>query len=216
MAGDREVKIRVKLDTAAARAELQGLVASAQSAGVGTGGRSAGGSAVGDDGAGGGGGGFTLASVMRGMGLGTGFAMAQHALSGPTSSGVGSVLSEALGPLGAAISKWALGDMPAEAKAAESAREDTIASFGRLAGIQGQIPGGAKSFFDARKGIALQAEKGSALFERDKDFRGVDIPDLGELLFKLSKQWAELQVNAIKEGFRALNEALKHLVGGPR
>lgn len=103
---------------------------------------------------------------------------AAAAIRGPTAGGIGDVLGEALGPLGAQVEKFFLGDMGAEAKAAKFAREDAIGNFAQMAGRSGQVPAGAKAYFDQVKGLQLEQEKGRKLFEQNKDFYGASPEDL--------------------------------------
>lgn len=157
-----ETKVRVRLDTRRARTQVRSLVRdSARAAG-----RIAGG---------------VRAAIGRGMGMvGAGAAVGAgiQAVRGATQSGIGDVIGEALNPIGRQISDFFLGDLNEKAKAGRAAREATIQAFGAIAGARGEIPAGAKGFFDAVAGLREQEERGRELFEMDTRFSGVKIQDL--------------------------------------
>lgn len=161
MTGD-EAKVRVRLDTGQAKAELAGLSKLAASA------------------AGRIGSGITSA-VSRGVnaiGLGAGIGAGVAAVTSPTRGGIMDVAGESFGGIGAKLEEFFLGDLGQKARADRAAREETIGAFATVAGIQGRIPPGAKSYFDQVRSLRLQEEQGRTLFEKDSDFRSVSPQDL--------------------------------------
>lgn len=173
-----EAKVRVRLDTSRAKGELRDLTNRAER----TAGRVAGG---------------VRNAVSRGLGvvgIGAGIGAGVTAVRGATESGFGDVVGEALGGLGARISDFFLGSLDEEARAAKSAREETIAAFGAIAGATGKIPPGAKAFFDSVESLRLQEEKGRDLIRRHKDFQG---PDTGELIDRILDGIGRLLTEAV-------------------
>ncbi len=216
---DREVKIRVRLDTAEAKAELQGLVGAASAAGqrafdsgaAGGGGGGSGGGATGFGIAGALGGGIRALGL--GAGIGAGIGLARSAIGGAASGAAGDVFGEAFGPIGNAISQFMFGGLPAEARAGSAAREEAIAAYGYQVGMNGDRSG-AKSFYNARRAMLLPAEKGRLAIEGDESFYGVK-PE--ELVNKLLEAVGKAVTAPITAGFHWLNNELKHLVlGGQR
>jgi len=163
---DQEAKVRVRLDTGQAKAELAGLAKSAVSAAGRIGSTISG----------------ALGSGVRAVGLGGGIGAAISAVRSPTQGGVIDTVGEAFGPLGKQVERFFLGDLGVQARAGRSAREETINAFamqaGAMNGGQGGIPAGAKAFFDSIKSIRQTEEQGRDVFERDKNFRGVTPEDL--------------------------------------
>lgn len=119
-----------------------------------------------------------LGAVGFGAALGTGIQTMRSA----TQSGVGDVVSESFGAFGARMSDFWLGGLGQEAKASKSAREETIAAFGAIAGARNAIPPGAKQFYEGVKTLRLHEEKGRHLFEQNKDMYG---PDVGDLISRI-------------------------------
>lgn len=161
-----ETKVRVRIDTKQAKAELGGLVRE----GAKTAGKVASG---------------IRATVGRGLGavgFGAAFGTGVSAVRGATESGVGDVVGEALGGFGSELSEFILGDLPAEAKASRAAREETIQAFGAIAGARGSIPPGARQFFESVKTLRIEEEKGRREIEQDRQFRG---PGIGDLVSKI-------------------------------
>lgn len=162
MAGNEEAKVRVKLDTREAKSTLEGLTRSGAAVAVRVGGS-------------------VRRAVGRGMGvvgLGAAIGSGVAAVRGATASGFGDVIGEALGGYGAQLSRAILGEMPSDARAAKSSREDTIAAFGAIAGHTGKVPPGAQNYFNQIKALRFKEEEGRRLFEEDARFRGPGIEDM--------------------------------------
>lgn len=176
-----ETKIRVRLDTAQAKSDLNSLsreglraagrVGNQLRASVSTGlGR-------------------TLGAVGLGGGIGAGLA----AVRGATESSFGDVIGEAFGGIGFDLEQTLLGDLGEKARADKAAREETISAFGLIAGQTGRVPPGAKAYFDQIRSIRAQEEAGRKIFEDPANgFRSVSASQLidqllsgiGELLAK--------------------------------
>lgn len=181
MASRDEAKFRVRLDSRQAKGDLRGLTReAARTAGrVGQGLRGAVSRGLG--------------AVGLGAGIGTGLA----AVKGATESGFGDAIGEAFAGFGAQLNDLFLGDVDDKARAAKSAREDTIQAFGALAGRSGSIPPGAKNYFNQVQKLRLEEEKGRSLFQQNEAFQGPGIKDL---------------VDRIMEGFgKLLKEAVSAL-----
>lgn len=157
-----EAKVRVRLDTSAARGDLRALTRTAANVAgrVGQGLRR---------------------SVGRGLGavgLGGGVGAGLAAVRGATQSGLGDVIGEAFGGIGARLAQTLFGDLDETAKADKRAREETIQAFGTIAGATGKIPEGAVNWFNSVQSLRLQEEKGRELFEQDDNFRSTSAGDL--------------------------------------
>ena len=163
-----ETKVKVKLDTRQAKAELSGLVReSARAAGkVASGIRS------------------TVGRGLGAVGFGAAIGTGVSAVRGATESGIGDVVGEALGGVGAQISEFVLGDLDENARATKSAREETIQAFGAIAGGmnggKGGMPPGAQEFFTSVKSLRVQQERGREVFER-----GLDRVGLGDIVTRI-------------------------------
>jgi hypothetical protein len=178
-----ESKVRVRLDTRQAKGELRGFVREAGK----TAGRVTGGirNAVGRG----------MGAVGLGVGVGTGM----QALKGATESGIGDVMSEALGPLGHRISEFFLGNLNEQARSSKTAREQTWEAYGAITAARGAIPPAAYTFFNQAKTFALETEKAKELFAAETDFHG---PSMDKVLDK------------IMSGFETLlNKAMDYLLG---
>lgn len=185
-----ETKVKVRLDTRQAKGQLQGLVReSASAAGkVASGIRS------------------TVSKGLGAVGFGAAVGTGIQAVRGATQSGTGDVIGEALGGIGHQVAEFFLGDLNEDARASRAAREETIQAFGALAGARGEIPPGAKQFFEGVKTLRLQEEKGRELFEADGKFRG---PGIGDIVDRIMKGVGEL----VSRGVERLGEILNPFDG---
>lgn len=173
-----ETTIRVVLDTTQAKGELQGLTR-----------RSA--ATIGRISS------SLRQSVGRGLGvvgLGSGVGAGLAAVRGATESGFGDAIGEAFGGIGAQISQALLGNLPAEARAARSAREETIQAFGALVGETGEIPAGARNYFDQIRSLRQVEESGRLKIEQDDQLRG---PGATELIDRILKGIGEALAKAV-------------------
>lgn len=159
-----DAKVRVRLDTGSAKTALRGLVQSGANTAkrIGRGLSQQVRSGLG---------GFSL-----GAGIGTGIA----AVRGAAETGFGDVVSESLGGLGARLSRTFLGELPSQASASKSAREETIQAFGAIAGATGKVPPSAKAYFDSVRQLRFEEAEGRRMFEEDDRFRGPGIEKLIE------------------------------------
>ena len=169
----QETKVKVKLDTTKASAQLKGLIReSARTAG-----RIAGG---------------VRGAVGRGMGavgLGAGVGAGMAAIKSSTSSGLGDIIGETTGLLGAKLEKWVFGDMAEKARSAKYAREQTHEAFDAIAGSRGSIPPAAVGFFKSVEAQRAKVESGRQMIERDDRFRG---PGVDDLITKITEALNEL------------------------
>ena len=182
MTQDQDVKARVRIDNRRAKGELRELVREGfrTSKKIRAGFRA------------------TVGRGLGAVGLGAGLAAGAGAFRAATESGVGDVVGEALGGVGARIAEFFLGDLDDQARAKRAAREETIQAFGAIAGQRGEIPQAARDWFDSIYTFREQEEKGRQLFERDEKFRG---PGLSELISKIGSVIGE-----------ELTKAVEHLV----
>lgn len=173
-----DATIRVVLDTSQAKSELRDLVRQSAE----TSGRAS----------------STLRQrINQGLGvvgLGTGIGAGVAAVRGATESGIGDVIGESLGGLGAQLAQTFLGSLDEDARATRSAREETIQAFGAIAGQTDRIPPGARDFFNQVKSVRLQEERGREIFQRDDDFRG---PGVGDLIDRILDGIGELVSQAV-------------------
>lgn len=114
----------------------------------------------------------TVGQGLRTVGLGGGIGVGLAAARAATSSGYSDIVSETFSPIGASLQDFILGDMPADARASKSAREETIQTFGFLAGATNSIPPGAKSFFEQTKSLRMNEELGRKKFMENSEFFG--------------------------------------------
>lgn len=181
-----ETKVRVKLDTSQAAAQLGEFVREGARAS----------SAIG---------GSISASMRRGfemVGLGGAIGGGIAAVRGATQSGIGDVVGEAFGGIGAQLSEFFLGDLDEKARAARRAREETTTAFGAIAGIRGAVPPEARNFFAAVQRLRVQEERGRELFARDEQFRG---PGMGEIIDRVMARFGELIAQAVDKLAEKLN-----------
>ncbi len=165
-----EAKVKVRLDTRQAKGDLRGLTRTAAAAGgrIGQGIRGAIGKGVGA------------------IGLGAGIAAGVSAVRASTSSGIGDIIGESLGGIGAQINEFFLGDMDDKVRATKSAREETIQAYGAIAGRTGSIPPGARQYFEQIKSFREDEEKGRSLFENPKNgFRAET--GIGDMIDRITK-----------------------------
>lgn len=163
--GTTDAVITVRLNTAGAQRDLAAL------------GNALGGTGGGMAAGGGGGGGFgmgQLASTAGQMAMGGRSPMGMMAgiMGGPTNTAIGAAVSEFWMPKAQKLQNFLVGGMGAGAQAAQSARERTIQAFGMLAGATGQMPAGAREFFDAMKNIERMRTEGRRTFEQNDYFYG--------------------------------------------
>lgn len=174
-----EAKIRVRLDTAGATAQLKSLVQDAsQTAGrVGAGVRSALGKGVGAIGLGG----------LGGQALG--------AIRAPTEASSSDIISESFGGIATWLERQIYGDLGPEARASRRAREAVRDTFAYQADILGKTPPAATAQYNSLMEIMRREERGKQII--DRDLRSVAPGDL-----------AQQMGYAIGEGFRWLSETL--------
>ena len=173
-----EAKVRVRLDTRQAKSDLRGLTrnAAATAGRVGAGIRGAVGRGLG--------------AVGLGGGIGVGLA----AVRASTSSGLGDVVGEIFGGIGAQLNEFFLGDMDDGARADKAARDETIQAFGLLTQGGTRMPPGAVNYWTQRQSMLLEAEKGRSMFEQDERFRS---SNAGDLIDRIMEGISELLVKAV-------------------
>lgn len=186
-----EAKVRVRLDTSQAKHDLSDLTRHGQAVTgrIGDGIKGAIGQGV-------------RASGLANAGMGTVNA-GIDALGGPLQQSAQGIMGEALGGWGSSIEHAALGDMGPEARAAAMVRDQAKEIFGQVAGRLGEIPPEAHAYRKAMMPILTEREKGSAMFDRDKEFRAFGVTELGEKA-----------ATSIAEGFKSLTDSMLRAMGG--
>lgn len=164
-----EAKVRVRLDTQQAKAELDDLGKKGQVATnrIGAGVRRA------------------VKGGLRAIGLGAAIGAGVQAVRGAASSGLSDVVGEMFGGYGSQFESFVFGNLSVDARADRTAREETKAAFGMIVGAAGKdapIPPGVKSWFDSVQSLRYQEELGKQIIESSDDFRGVKPMDLIERL----------------------------------
>lgn len=157
----KDAKVRVRMDTKAAKADLRSLVKE----GTQTAGRVTQ---------------RVRGAVSRGLstvGLGAGIATGMQAVRGATASGFGDVLSETLGGLGLEIEEALLGDLGPEARANKAAREEVIQNFASVAGATGAIPPQAHAFFEQTRALRHDEETGKRMLNKEFHMDYKDVLD---------------------------------------
>lgn len=123
-----------------------------------------------------------------GVGVGTGLAAVRQS----SSSGIGDILSESFGPIGAKLNEWMLGKEDDEARAGRAAREEIKNAFAYQIGADKNktIPAGAYEMFDSIKKLRLQQEQGKSAIDQDPRFAGgIDVEKFGmKIVKKLGKE----------------------------
>ncbi len=181
-----ETKYRVRLDTRQARGDLRGMMRDAK--------RTAG--AVGQRIR------STVGQGLRFTGVGAAIGGGIGAIRATAASGIGDVMGETTSRLGFQLGEYISGDLNEQARASKSAREETIQAFALQAGATGQVPQGAKAFFNSIRDIRLQREKGAELIRGDAAFYGPGAGDLGgQLKTAIS--------NALRDGFGLLKGTIE-------
>jgi hypothetical protein len=188
---EREVVIKVRLDTGPAEVSLEDLNRKAETKGRNMLQRIRGAVGMG----------------VRAVGIGAGIGIATSALRTPTSSGFGDVIGEAFGGIGKQIEMWALGDMGQTARADRYAREMTKDAFAQHVGMaqdKGPVMDRAKAYFNAVQALRLNAEKGIDAIEKDDAFRSTDPV---KLMDQIASKIKELLTDAVDLLWRKLTGA---------
>lgn len=139
------------------------------------------------------------ASIGKGLGfvgLGGALGAGQEAFRGATQSGVADVIGEALGPVGARIEEFFLGDLNNEARASRAAREEVTQQFAAIAGAQGwkEVPPDVRAYYNSIKTLRDQEEKGRELFRQSSELHG---PGINEIVDRVMKGFGELVADGI-------------------
>lgn len=123
-------------------------------------------------------------------GVAAGF-VAGH-LTAQTKSSWGTVLSETIGPYASQFENWVFGGQQLEARAAQSAREQTIQAMSYDVAAKG-LTKGHQSYFEQMKSMRLMEERGRQIIESNPDmYGGLD----------MGKAWDRLS-SAIADGVKA-------------
>ena len=145
-----------------------------------------------------------LRSTANGIGFGTGMVMAKSVLTGPTSSGFGSIISETLMPYGKQLENFLFQGAQVEARAAQSAREQTISAMGWDIGKRGMQPS-HMSYFTQLKAHNQVLERGRSVVEQSTAmYGGVDMEKaftkLGEMITSAFERGVDYLWEKIKGG----------------
>lgn len=165
--GSTDAVVTVRLNTSGAQRDLAALggALGGMGGGLGFGGRSPAGFAMG-----------SLAGAANAM-VGNPVGMATGQLAAPSQGVIGGTFGETFGRLGSQFAAKGFGTLGPEANAAKRAREETIQAFGMIAGATGQIPAGAKEFFDQIKQLRGMEERGRQMFETQDEYYGPGASD---------------------------------------
>ncbi len=146
------------------------------------------------------------ASIGKGLGfvgLGGALGAGASAFRGATQSGVADVIGEALGPVGARLEEFFLGDLNNEARASRAAREEITQQFSAIAGAQGwkEVPPDVRAYYNNIKTLRDQEEKGRELFRQSSELHG---PGITEIIDRVMKGIGSM----VADGFKALGDRL--------
>lgn len=180
MTANQDATFRLVIDTKSAEASLAGLAKAAEREATRTG-KS------------------LRASIGKGLGfigLGGAIGAGAEAFRGATQSGVADVIGEALGPVGARIEEFFLGDLNNEARASRAAREEVTQQFAAIAGAQGwkEVPPDVRAYYNNIKTLRDQEEKGRELFRQSSELHG---PGITEIVDRVMKGFGELLSDAV-------------------
>lgn len=133
----------------------------------------------------------TLAERMKGLSYaGIGFLAGN--LTAQAKGGFSTLLGETIGPYASQFENWVFGGQQIDARAAHSAREQTISAMAMDVGRRGIQPG-HKAYFEQIKSVRMMEERGRQLIESNPDMYGS---------FDFGKAWDRLST-AIADGVKA-------------
>lgn len=173
-----DARIRVRLDTSAAEKDLADLGREGERTGKRLGGRIRG--AVGRG----------LGAVGLGGGIGAGLS----AVRGATQSGLGDVIGEAFGGIGAQLNDLILGKLDDVSRANRAAREETIQGFAHVAGRTRSVPPAAVAYFRQVSAIRTEQEVGASIL-RERLYK--EGPGVGDLVDRILTGLHSLLVEAV-------------------
>lgn len=130
-------------------------------------------------------------NVVQGAGLGVGIGTGIAAVRQSTGSGFTDILSETLGPVGAALNEAILGQADDEARAGRAARNEVKDAFAYQIGANGgKIPQGAVDMYNSIRDLRLKQEQGRSAIDQDPRFAGgVDVEKFaGKIVKMLAKE----------------------------
>lgn len=113
-------------------------------------------------------------------------------LTAQAKGGFSTVLGETIGPYASQFENWVFGGQQIDARAAQSAREQTIQAMGMDVGRRG-LQQGHKTYFEQIKSVRMMEERGRQLIESNPDMYGG---------FDFGKAWDRLST-AIADGVKA-------------
>jgi hypothetical protein len=182
-----ETKVRVRIDTRSAKAQLEGLMKTARKAPGRIAARIRG-------------------EALRGIGLGAGIGIGMSAIRGPTAQGFGDVIGEAFGGWGEALKRWALGNMASEAEGMKQARSEMQQAYGVLAGAQDwkSLPTGVRAQWEALKARRVEEARGREVIRRQT----YDDQFLEKLIERLGKAFADAATAAVNNMKDLLSQML--------
>lgn len=192
----QEAKVRVRLDTANARKDLEELAKMAEGVRVPRGGGGPGSPSTGEGGGGPG--------LWQSLGIGAGIASGAALVGSVSRSSFGDVAGEFLGPIAANLSNAIFGDKDEEARASRAAREQTIQTFGSHAQYNREA---ALNYHNQIYALNLEKEKGATAIRNDSRFYEgkSESKSLADLL-------AEAVQKAIIDGFNNIKSFLEGLI----
>ena len=192
----QEAKVRVRLDTANARKDLEELAKMAEGVRVPRGGGGPGSPSTGEGGGGPG--------LFQSLGIGAGIATGAALVGSVSRSSFGDVAGEFLGPIAANLSNAIFGEQDDRARAQRAAREQTIQTFGSHAQYNREA---ALNYYNQIAELNLNKEKGASAIREDPRFYQGDrnAKSLTDLL-------AEAISKAISDGFRNIQSFLEGLI----
>ena len=186
----QETKIRVRLDTDQARADLAALNREGERASEEL--SSSFGASL-------------LGKGVKGVAA-AGSAAGLYQLAKPTVGGLGDLMGESLGGVGTNLSQFIFGDLDEKARGAQRAREETKDAFAMIAGARGSVPPEARSFFNAVSAVRVIEERGREMINQDAQFRG---PGVGSLVDRILSAVGGM----ISDGARFIADSLNPFAG---
>lgn len=146
-----------------------------------------------------------LGRGLQAFGIGAAFGGGMAAVKGATQSGIADVAGETFGAFAQQVNDFFLGNLDDDARAATTAREEAVRAFSHQAGFKGEVPQAARSWFEARKSVALNEEKGRSILLADDSFYGAGIGAVIERvtdkLVGAIKAVGDALINEFKTGF---------------
>jgi hypothetical protein len=183
-----ETKVRVRIDTRSAKAQLNNLMKTARKAPGRIAARIRG-------------------EALRGVGLGAGIGIGIQAVRSPAASGFGDVIGEAFGGWGEVVRETLFGNLTSEAAGRKAARNDLQQAYGMIAGAQDwkSLPTGVREQFKFLQQRHQMEARGREII-RSQTYNSGDFID--RLIKQLSSAFSKLLSDAVDNLWNMLNSKL--------